>query len=71
MRPINPKKLLNSKWTARHPQRKEKHFIVTAVEFDENGKVIECEIEAVMTQRSQAIDWMVLKNPAQWLQGWE
>lgn len=30
MNPINPQKLLGSKWTAVHPRDREKHFIVTA-----------------------------------------
>ena len=29
MNPLNPKKLLNSKWTAVKPRNKEKHFLVT------------------------------------------
>jgi len=36
---INPKKLLNSKWTAVNPTKKEKHFLITEVEFDEEGVV--------------------------------
>ena len=35
MNKINPKKLLNSKWTAVKPTNKEKHFLVTEIEFDE------------------------------------
>ena len=31
MNKVNPKKLLNSKWTAQTPQNKEKHFIVTNI----------------------------------------
>ncbi|MDH3987431.1 MAG: TIGR02450 family Trp-rich protein, partial [Gammaproteobacteria bacterium] len=31
---INPKKLLKSKWTAAEPKNREKHFMVTEVEFD-------------------------------------
>ena len=68
---INPKKLLNSKWTAVHPERLEKHFIITKVEFDEDGKVERCVIEAIMTNRSKDIDWRELKDSAQWTQGWK
>ncbi|WP_198927950.1 TIGR02450 family Trp-rich protein, partial [Vibrio crassostreae] len=39
MNRINPKKLLRSKWTAVSPVKKEKHFMVTEVEFEE-GEVI-------------------------------
>ena len=71
MNPINPKKLLNSKWTAVHPTRKEKHFLVTEIEFDEDGAVIHCLIEAVISHRAEAIDWQELKNRDNWLQGWK
>ena len=37
MNQINPKKLLNSKWTAVKPAHKEKHFLITEIEFDEEG----------------------------------
>lgn len=70
MNPINPKKLHNSKWTAVQPQNKEKHFIITEVEFDDVGAVIYCEIEAVLTKRSSAINWRDLKDPQQWRSGW-
>jgi tryptophan-rich hypothetical protein len=69
--PINPKKLLNSKWTAVAPVNKEKHFLVTELEFDEDGEVIHCLIEAVMSKRSRPIDWSDLKNSSNWLQGWK
>ena len=39
MNRINPKKLFRSKWTAVSPMKKEKHFMVTEVEFDE-GEVV-------------------------------
>ena len=68
---LTPRKLLNSKWTAVHPQSKEKHFMVTSVEFDEEGRVIECIIEAVMTKREIEINWRDLKNPTVWKMGWK
>lgn len=71
MNPISPKKLLHSKWTAVQPVNKEKHFMVTEVEFDEEGVVVECVIEAVMSKRSESIDWTVLKNTDNWRQGWK
>lgn len=71
MNRINLKKLLNSKWTAVKPQNKEKHFMITEVEFDEEGEVIHCLIEAVMTKNERAIDWQDLKDNSQWLQGWK
>ncbi len=71
MNQINPRKLLGSKWTATKPEHKEKHFLVSGVEFDEDGKVIACEIQAVMSRRERAIDWRDLKNPIVWRQGWK
>lgn len=71
MNPIHPKKLLHSKWTAVQPVNKEKHFIVTEVEFDEEGVVVDCVIEAVMSKRTESIDWTLLKNTDSWRQGWK
>lgn len=68
---LTPHKLLNSKWTAVKPQSKEKHFIITSVEFDEEGRVTECIIEAVMTKQERDINWRDLKDPAQWKMGWK
>lgn len=71
MNKINPKKLHNSKWTAVEPVKKEKHFLVTEVEFDEEGTVISCTIEAVMSKRSIPIQWQDLKDMSQWVHGWK
>ena len=71
MHHINPKKLLNSKWTAVKPHNKEKHFIVSEIEFDEEGLVISCCIEAIMSKRNIAIQWQDLKDSSHWLQGWK
>ena len=71
MNNINPKKLLNSKWTALKPVNKEKHFIITELTFDEEGEVVHCLIEAVISHRSETIDWQQLKNSDHWSQGWK
>lgn len=71
MNPINPRKLANSKWTEVEPRDKEKHFIVTEVEFDDDGAVVRCVLQAVMTHRESAIDWRDLKDSARWRQGWK
>jgi tryptophan-rich hypothetical protein len=68
---INPRKLLRSKWTAVSPINKEKHFLITDIEFDDEGVVIQCEIEAVMSKRTQLIEWRQLKDQDVWLQGWK
>ena len=70
MNKINPKKLLNSKWTAVTPINKEKHFIVSEIEFDEDGEVLSCLIEPVMSKRPVPINWQDLKDESHWLHGW-
>ena len=70
MNRIYPKKLLHSKWTVVHPVNKEKHFLVTEMEFDEEGNVTHCLLEAVISNRSAAIDWQELKSTEHWRQGW-
>lgn len=71
MNQINPRKLLNSKWTAVVPKKREKHFIVTEVEFDEDGEVIHCLLEAVLTRRAFPIEWRNLKDSNEWRSGWK
>jgi tryptophan-rich hypothetical protein len=71
MNRINPGKLLLSKWTAAHPQNREKHFLVTELFRDEEGTVLEVELQAVLTKRAERLDWQVLKNNDHWLLGWQ
>lgn len=71
MHRINPKKLLHSKWTAVSPVNKEKHFMITEMKFDEEDNVTHCLLEAVLSNREEAIDWQDLKNPEHWRQGWK
>jgi tryptophan-rich hypothetical protein len=71
MNRINPGKLLLSKWTAAHPQNREKHFLVTELFRDEEGTVLEVELQAVLTKRAERLDWQTLQNNAEWLQGWK
>lgn len=70
MNKLSPKKLLNSKWTAVKPLNKEKHFLITEVEYDEDGVVIHCQLEAILSTRNTAIAWRDLKDSSQWVQGW-
>nr|WP_277930356.1 MULTISPECIES: TIGR02450 family Trp-rich protein [unclassified Pseudomonas] len=63
--------MLLSKWTAAHPQNREKHFLVTELFRDEEGTVLEVELQAVLTKRAERLDWQVLQNNAEWLQGWK
>ena len=71
MNRINPGKLLLSKWTAAHPQHREKHFLVTEVFRDEGGTVLDVELQAVLTKRSERLDWRTLKNGDIWQLGWK
>lgn len=71
MNKINPRKLINSKWTAVNPYEKEKHFLITELKFDEEGEVIHCLIEAVFSKRTEPINWKSLQNSECWLQGWK
>jgi len=72
MNPLNPKKLLLSKWTAVHPVRKDRHFLVTKViEPLVAGEKIEwVEIEAVFSRSTQRVFWRDLQNEEVWKQGW-
>lgn len=71
MNKISPKSLLNSKWTKIVVKNKEKHFVITKVTFDEEQRIIECIIEAVMSKNAYSIDWRDLKNPDSWKIGWK
>jgi tryptophan-rich hypothetical protein len=71
MNKINPKKLLQSKWTALKPMQKQKHFMVTKMEFDEMGDVERCQIEAVLTRTQYDINWRELTDESCWIFGWK
>ncbi|WP_444999757.1 TIGR02450 family Trp-rich protein [Halomonas mongoliensis] len=70
MNAINPEKLHHSKWTAAKPRNKEKHFLVTALERDEEENVIAVVLEAVYTRRETTLPWQALKDDTTWLMGW-
>nr|WP_207197375.1 TIGR02450 family Trp-rich protein [Pseudomonas sp. TH06] len=63
--------MLLSKWTAAQPQNREKHFLVTELFRDEDGTVLAVELQAVLTQRTERLDWQSLKNNERWLLGWQ
>ena len=71
MNRINPAKLYNSKWTAIKPVHREKHFLISAIEFEEDGSVLSCKLEAVLSKNEYLIDWVELKDDEKWLQGWK
>ena len=68
---LNPRKLLLSKWTARQSRNREKHFLVTELHCDEEGTVLQVELQAVLTQRSERLDWRALQDGERWLMGWK
>lgn len=70
MNRINPEKLLHSKWTAVNPLNKEKHFMVTELLRDEQEKVSQCIVQAVMTRRDYQMDWKQLVDDEIWQMGW-
>lgn len=71
MNRITPRKLLLSKWTAAHPRNREKHFLVTELFCDDDGTVLDIELQAVLTQRSERVSWQVLQDAEAWLFGWK
>lgn len=68
---INPQKLLLSKWTATTPRNREKHFMVTQLVRDEEGQVLQIELQAVLTKRCELTDWQTLQNKQNWQIGWQ
>ena len=71
MNPLNPKKLLLTKWTAVKPIAKQKHFLVSRVIEPEllTDPVVSVEIEAVFSKATQVIAWRELQDDSVWRQG--
>ena len=72
MNPLNPKKLLLTKWTAVKPVAKQKHFLVSRViQPEQLSDPIELVgIEAVFSKATQVIAWRDLQDDSVWRQGW-
>ena len=72
MNPLNPKKLLLTKWKAVTPLAKQKHYLVSRViKPDMPTDPIELvEIESVFSKATQIIQWRDLQDDGVWLQGW-
>jgi tryptophan-rich hypothetical protein len=71
MNKVSPKTLLNSKWTKVKVENKEKHFIITKVTIDEEQRIVECIIEAVISNAEYSINWRDLKDSLLWKIGWQ
>nr|WP_279653692.1 TIGR02450 family Trp-rich protein [Pseudomonas morbosilactucae] len=63
--------MLLSKWTAARPQNREKHFLVTELFCDDEGTVLDIELQAVLSKRSQRLTWQTLQNDQDWKMGWK
>ena len=72
MNPLNPKKLLLTKWTAVKPMAKQKHFLVSRVIQPEllTDPIESVEIESVFSKATQIIAWRDLQDDRIWRQGW-
>ena len=72
MNPLNPKKLLLTKWTGVKPIAKQKHFLVSRVIEPDlpTDPVVSVEIEAVFSKATQVIAWRELQDDSVWRQGW-
>ena len=72
MNPLDPKKLLLTKWTAVKPIAKQKHFLVSWVIQPEQptDPIEDVEIEAVFSKGTQLIAWRELQDDGVWRQGW-
>ncbi len=72
MNPLNPKKLLLTKWTAVKPIAKQKHFLVSRVIQPDlpTDPVVSIEIEAVFSKATLVISWRELQDDSVWRQGW-
>lgn len=71
MNRLDPRKLLLSKWTAAHPQHREKHFLVTELFCDEKGTLLDIQLQAVLTRRNKRLSWQTLQNDREWRMGWQ
>ena len=72
MNPLNPKKLLLTKWSAVKPIAKQKHFLVSRVIQPEQptDPIVSVEIEAVFSKAVQVIAWRDLQDSKVCRQGW-
>jgi tryptophan-rich hypothetical protein len=68
MNPLNPKKLLLTKWTAVKPLTKQKHFLVSRViePVLPTDPVESVEIEAVFSKATRLITWRELQDHSAW-----
>ena len=70
--PLSPKKLLLTKWTAKTPRNREKHFVLLRVIEPEppSIRVEQVELEAVHSKQVYLLHWRELTDATLWRQGW-
>ncbi len=71
MNKVSPKTLIHSKWTKMEVTNKEKHFAIIKVTVDEDQNIIECIIQAVISNNEYEINWRDLKDSTMWKIGWK
>ena len=72
MNPLNPKKLLLTKWTTVKPIAKQMHFLISRIIQPDlpTDPIVSVEIEAVFSKATQVIAWRELQDNSVWRQGW-
>jgi tryptophan-rich hypothetical protein len=53
------------------PRNRERHFLVTELHRDEAGEVLAIDLQAVLTGRSERLDWHQLEDTERWQMGWK
>ena len=71
MNQVNPKKVLDSKWTALLPKNREKHFVITRCSYSAPNKLDKVFLQAVLTGAVYEIAWRDLKDSNVWRIGWQ
>ncbi|MDG2303997.1 MAG: TIGR02450 family Trp-rich protein [Candidatus Binatia bacterium] len=69
MNRIHPRKLLDSKWSARRPRDDEKHFVVKRILY-EGHRADRVVLEAIHSGRTYEIPWRELSGSDSWQMGW-
>ncbi len=69
--PVQRGKIVGSKWTARRPRNREKHFMVLGWVLDDNDQPTEeVELEAILTGNVRKSHWRDFESVEEWRIGW-
>jgi len=63
------KQRIGSKWTAQHPQNKEKHFVIVDITHPTTTSP-RCLLEAVLTKQRMELPLRELEDIQKWKLGW-